>query len=415
MKIESNFIVLEREKQQNKPISKVNENGKRIIGLNVPTSFCKLLNKCFDLKHEDWECKNEFFRYSISFLFQFDGFTATIFFEIFNVQERIYLNVEVKCKTKSICIKSLEHIYKKIYDKSNHIEDKYIIINAYDAISEYYCNLIFSKFAHFERLFRRLMFNIYVLNYGTEYYEKTINKEIIDKAKSNIRVKKNKEEHYLKEFFYSLDYNDLQTILFKPNWTSIDEVEKEKFLSNHDDLSTLTDMELRKFIENTKPKSDWDRLFKSKVQLTTIEKDIDYIRKQRNKVAHSKSFTYVEYNDSSKILNKLLKAVNEVIKLTEDKDFLEKNLEGFQSNIHNLSEALELFSSKLVETMAPMIQLQTHISDMLKPFAEKISILQQAMNPYYEPIGKWALNMVEIDNAASSDENKASEDLEDKK
>lgn len=404
MKMQSNYILLQKKSSKSKSIDRIDEKGNHIIHLNLQKDLQGLLNNAFDLNQNDWEEKTKFFRHVVSFQFSMGSNLIDVMFEIFNVQNNRYLNIEVTNSTKLQCVKALETINDKLLNSTNKIDEQYIIISAYDAVSEFYCNKIFSKFAHFERLFRRLLFNIYILNYGNEYYEKTIQKEISEKAKGNIRAKKHKEERYLKEFFYSLDYSDLQDLLFTQNWTSVEEVAKDKFLLNHENLSLISDEELRKFIQGIGIKSDWDRLFKDKVTLESIEEDIDYIRSQRNKVAHSKIFTYSDYKDSLKVLDKLIKAIDEAISLTQNKDFLEKNLEGFEASIQNIMRTLGQFFKHVTETVTP---IQARFSDILMKIAETVSLFQVSTRPVYESLGRIALIMSnsDYDNEDMSDIN----------
>ncbi|WP_277407888.1 hypothetical protein [Lacrimispora xylanisolvens] len=268
-------------------------------------------------------------------------------------------------------------------------------------------------------MFRRLLFfNIYILNYGREYYEKTIRKEITEKAKSNIRTtKRNKEEQYLKEYFYSLDYSDLQSILFTQNWTTVDEEEISKFLKTHDNLSLIPEDVLRKFIQGIGAKSDWERLFKSKVGVSSIKEDIDYIRRQRNKVAHSKLFTYEDYKESLKTLNKLEKTINEAIKYTQDKDFLDKNSELFKVNMQKIIKSIRGLSEQVVDLSVPLKQMQMRITEIMKPVNEAMSRLHETLPPFLESIknssqfvGDYEFEEADSDDNNLSDVNETEED-----
>ncbi|WP_277407889.1 hypothetical protein [Lacrimispora xylanisolvens] len=58
------------------------------------------------------------------------------------------MNVEVNGNTKNHCAKTLEIINSKLFDSVNKLEEQYIIILTYDAVSEYYCNKIFFQGFH---------------------------------------------------------------------------------------------------------------------------------------------------------------------------------------------------------------------------------------------------------------------------
>lgn len=373
MKMHNNYILLLKESSSKKSSQVFNEDNNTII-IDIPVDLRELLNSVFNLDPMDWKEKSKYFWYVVSFQLPMNDLKINISFEVFDVHGNRYLNIESHGSTSHQCAKALDIINTKLFDIKNKIEEQYIIISTYDAVSEFYCNKIFSKFANFERSFRRLLFNIYILNYGRQYYEKTICKQIANKAKGTIRAKRHKDEQYLKEFFYSLDYSDLQAILFTQNWTSVDEEEISKFLEYHDNLSLISDEELRKFIQNIGAKSDWERLFKDKVSLISIEEDIDYVRRQRNKVAHSKNFTYEDYKESLKILNKLIKAVDDAIELTQDKVFLEKNIDDIKISVQKVTESIRQFSKIMEESFSPIKQIPMIISD----------VLREAMEPIYE-------------------------------
>ena len=94
-----------------------------------------------------------------------------------------------------------------------------------------------------------MLFNIYIVNFGRDYYKMTIDegiqkkikgvvgvdssKEQKDKIKTNYHTSNNKEIEEierLQRFFYSLEYTDVQKLLFTSSWTSVDETAKTKFL-----------------------------------------------------------------------------------------------------------------------------------------------------------------------------------------
>ena len=127
----------------------------------------------------------------------------------------------------------MEDIQQKFF--SSCVRERYIDIISYDAVSEYYCNKIYPKLNTLERNLRKLLFNIYVVNFGLNYYKATINEGLQNKAKQVVnRDSRKKEKDHIKEkytattrkeveeiellqrFFYSLEYGDIQDLLFTP-------------------------------------------------------------------------------------------------------------------------------------------------------------------------------------------------------
>jgi len=222
----------------------------------------------------------------------------------------------------------LEYIQAAI-EKSDIPKD-YIEIISYDAISEYYSNKIYPKLNELERNLRKLLFNIYVVNFGQDYYQTTISGDLQNKIKSVIQAKGNeekKETERLQKFFYSMEFADIQQMLFVPHWTEVDEKAKDYFLKSHEDLSKLTDDKLRKAFSEIAPRSDWERFFADKMDADVIQSLIDEIRRSRNSIAHCKFFYQAEYATCNKAMGKFNKVVKSAIAITVDKDFSEKNSE----------------------------------------------------------------------------------------
>lgn len=310
----------------------------------------------------------------------FGSIICNVEFIITEVVDTQYLEVGVKGKTKNQMVKCLEYIQYTLL--TSGIRERYIDIISYDAVSEYYCNKIYPKLNTLERNLRKLLFNIYIVNFGRDYYKATITEELQGKIKGVINVDSSKQEkdhikadyktntkreaeeiERLQRFFYSFEYIDIEKLLFTPSWTSIDEAKKQKFLDEHSDLSELSDEELRAAFLEYVPRSDWERFFSNKIDISDIKELIEQIRIYRNNVAHFKFFYKADYDECNKLVNSLNSAIIKAIKITEDKDFAEKNAE-------NLSEALkevlagfatftktfgELVKKSLVNVVAPTV------------------------------------------------------------
>lgn len=293
-----------------------------------------------------------------------------------------YLDITVEGEEESAIIKCLEEVHDKLLNSG--IRDNYIMIISYDAISEYYCNKMVVKLNEFERNLRKLFFNIYILNFGKEYYQATISKPVSDKIKELINsettgeqrgkikkyynVKSNnevKEILRLQQFFYSLELGDILNFLFEPRFTEYDKKATEKFLSNHSDLSQLTDEELRNAFSKFLPKSDWDRFFSEKIKIDNIKELIDEIRKYRNSVAHFKFFYNKDYTECNKKVTELNNAIIEAIRITEEKDFVEKNIEMMHNIISAFREKLNEVMSRAYEPLTQMNEYHKNIINSL--------------------------------------------------
>lgn len=280
---------------------------------------------------------------------------------IYKVADIECLDISVEGKNTAKLINCLERIQCQLFDSG--IREYYVEIVSYDAISEHYCNKMVVKLNTLERNLRKLLFNIYILNFGEDYYQATMSSNLQDKIKKMINSTTSKEQKdeikkaynvsgkdiesiaRLQQFFYSFEFADMQGFLFEPKWIGIDEKARTEFLSKHSDLSQLSDEELRNAFFRFTPQSDWDRFFSSKIHIENISTIIDIIRNYRNSVAHFKHFDIEDYSNCNKIVRKLNNAIVEAIKITYEVDFAEKNTEIIKN-------ALFIFQEKMKELTA---------------------------------------------------------------
>lgn len=218
-------------------------------------------------------------------------------------------------------INALEYIQDKIV--SSDIEKRYVMIVSYDSISEYYCNKAYPKLNKVERNLRQLLFNTYTVNFGLDYYEKTVSPDLQKKIKGVIQAKGNEEKKQierLKKFFYSMEFSDIQT-------------------------------DLRAAFDTFSPKSDWERLFANKVDDNEIEKMIETVRETRNDIAHCKFFYKEQFNNFNELVTDLNRLILKAIQLTEEKDFMHKQAKFFRIALSGIAETLSRFQKRMSETI----------------------------------------------------------------
>lgn len=323
-----------------------------------------------------------------------DIYACSVIFTIHDVASVEYLDITVEGKTEAKTIGCLEKIQSELFNSG--IRNYYVDIVSYDAISEYYCNKMVVKLNKLERNLRKLLFNIYILNFGENYYQATMSSDLQDKIKKLINSATTKEQKdriksaynvnskeaesiaRLQQFFYSFELADMQSFLFEPNWTNIDEEAKSAFLLEHSDLSELSDVELRAAFSQFTPKSDWDRFFSAKIPIDNITDLIDSIRKYRNSVAHFKYFDSDDYKCCSKLVGQLNKAIKEAIIITEDVDFAEKNTEMIR-------EALSCFVERMNKIMEPIVsEIQKNFEKTIQPLVDALGRLKTMYNPFIQ-------------------------------
>lgn len=324
-------------------------------------------------------------------------------FIITEVVETKYLDVVVQGKTKARIVKCLEDIQKNLFDSG--IRERYIDIVSYDAVSEYYCNKIYPNLNTLERNLRKLLFNIYIVHFGLDYYKATIAEGIqgkvkgkigadsntdvktIIKANYNVSSRKEAEEiERLQRFFYSLEYCDIEELLFVPHWTKDDESKKTDFLKKYANLSDLSDEQLREAFAEYTPRSDWERFFSDKIAIPNIRELIGQIRLYRNSVAHFKFFYEAEFNECYKLTDQLNSAIISAIKITEEKDFAAKNSENLSKALENVLSTFASFTKSFAEIT------QKVLTSTVVPAMTALSKFVQE-NTWIEALGRSAVSM----------------------
>lgn len=356
MRLTSSYIFLMNPFKKKEREPQVNDDA---MVIHIPAGFNTYIEDSFPSFIKDTE-NSKYFRSRYYGTIEIRGIRFNVEFVIKAVKNLYYLDICVEGKYKAQIISCLEYIQEQLLNSG--VSKEYIDIISYDAISEYYCNKMLPKLNTLERNLRKLMFNIYVLNFDKDYYQVTFSKEFIDGAKARIgttektrkgRIKEryhvsNKEAEQIdviQQFFYSLDYSEISDLFFTEHWTALDEEEKESFLSKNEDLSSLSDSELRNAIEHFSPKSDWDRFFKEKINIQNIKEIIDKIRNYRNSLAHFKFFYKNDYKECNSLFKELNDALVKAIYITEEIDFEEQNKEALKQAFSGISERLaEIFA-----------------------------------------------------------------------
>lgn len=228
------------------------------------------------------------------------------------------------------------------------------MIVSYDSVSEYYCNKAYPKLNKLERNLRKLLFNTYTVNFGVDYYQKTVSLDLQKKIKGVIQAKGSEEKkkiERLQKFFYSMEFSDIQMLLFTKTWTKVDEENKAEFLAKHEKLTELSEEDIRAALDMFSPKSDWERLFADKIDNSEIEELIEAVRLMRNDIAHCKFFYKEQYNSFNKTVTELDHLIIKAIQLTEEKDFARKQAESFRIALSDIADRLAQFHKQIKESI----------------------------------------------------------------
>lgn len=386
----NSYIFLKRKKEVKK------DKKDNTIVISLSSSFKELLketfkNISFDEKENDFDIIN-----SGIFKIRNNNENVDVWFKYHNVWSNYYLDVIVKSRNKQDAINILESVNASLMGKENIFDSYFVSIVSYDYISEYYCNKLFPYLNEFERKLRKILFSIYTLNFNLEYYCATTSEEFQKglKQKSNISKDDNipKQDCYIKLGFYSLDYSDIDKLLFTKSTTLKEEQKLEKFLSKNQDLTKLSDSEIREAFKLCGNKTDWERFFGDKNFDDNFQQILNDIRNFRNNIAHCKFISKEQYENCIDILKKTTKSLDVAIKITEEKDFINKNFElqheSFERLAKTMRETVLNIYKPLMENIdaitQPMRNLSEKLNEIVKPITSVIPNIPNIVLPEIE-------------------------------
>lgn len=303
------------------------------------------------------DTENIMFKIIYTYEIEIKNIIYKVIFTIHNITRYSYLDICVSGKTTNQVVCALEYIQDKLV--GSDIEQDYVMIVSYDSVSEYYCNKAYPKLNKLERNLRKLLFNTYTVNFGVDYYQKTVSPDLQKKIKGVIQAKGNEEKKQierLKKFFYSMEFSDIQALLFTKKWTKVEEESKAEFLSKHEKLTELSEEDIRAAFDMFAPKSDWERLFADKIDNIEIENMIETVRSTRNDIAHCKFFYKEQYNSFNKVVTDLNHLILKAIQLTEEKDFLHKQAESFRIALSGIVDTLAQFQKNIQDSISSSMQ-----------------------------------------------------------
>lgn len=367
MEIQSSYIFLHNQfnKENDSVAQPTNtDSNVRNISINVPKQVIQYLAESFPYIVDLTEHPTNAFFNKYSSECSDRGNSFTVSFSLYTISSITYLDVSVKGKRKEQIIRQLEKMQEQLLNSG--IRDRYIDIISYDSISEYYCNKLAPLLNETERNIRALLINMFTLHFQSDYYKLVVdkcNKQKIfmnvdqsflkGEMKQNIREKyhtsNNKEVEAvarMQHVFESMKYSEIQTLLFSKTWTDQDEKQKDEFLQRYEDLTKLTDDELRRAIESFSPKSHWDRFFREKMNDPQIEDIVEQIRICRNTIAHFKPLSRESYNEYQKIVVRFNNDLLHAIELTKKEDFSKKFSSDISRSLVRTLEILDAFYKK---------------------------------------------------------------------
>lgn len=252
----------------------------------------------------------------------------------------------------------------------------YSIITTYDGVSEYYSNKINRPLNKFERKLRELIYNILIKTYGTQWYDKTINEDLDNKIKE---TSKNSNKSYLVEnALQEMTMYDMEVYLFNP----YKELDINKMIDkgeiNEKFINEKSKEEIANLMSKAIPKSLWERFFKDIIENENIQKQLEDIRKYRNKVAHGKEFHRNDYITCKEVVECLLNEIELALKEIKTKEL---NIE----NIKVIYSAYDKFikeNKRLININNIQMPIAIEIPNAFKELQEYNLKIQRILDPF---------------------------------
>lgn len=175
MKIQSSYIFI---RQTDSESNKVKDGKYQVVlGDNIYSRIKMILPNMSRISESVFHYNTEYSCES-----QLNGINCKVSVKISTVVKTTFVDISVVAKTIAQAVKAMEYIQAQLLTKE--LAKEYIYIISYDAVSEYFCNQTFPKLNMLERNLRKLLFNTYIVQFGKDYYQVTINEEIQKKLRN---------------------------------------------------------------------------------------------------------------------------------------------------------------------------------------------------------------------------------------
>ena len=329
-------------------IIKNNNKKNSELSITINGSFDLMLKKYFSDVKLNSKATLRGFLITGEFSLEINEKIYQISFKSYKPKKDLYVDVISNIKSKKENLIIFKYINEIFTSKDNDFNKYYVAIISSDFVSEQLGEKSFKYLNIFERKFRKLMLNVYTLKYSKNYWEINKPQHIVDGIKKNANISKkdnvDKTTNYIQQAFFLLDYNSIQEMIFTKYLTNVEKEELNNILKKENDLSKLSDKEIRRIIELSSEKNDWERIFSTKINCTDFENQLDKIRIFRNDVAHCKIINPTEYNHVIKIIKDLIQSTDIALNMTTKKDFydvlINTTTERFDSLMSAVNEAI---------------------------------------------------------------------------
>lgn len=269
--------------------------------------------------------------------------------------------------------------FKAIIDS----EKDYHFIIAYDGVSEYYCNKAYPKYQRFERQLRHLIFKVVTKSYGNLWTSITMNAELKNRLKKDIPSQKGiaKSDLLIEQALYEMSLGQLIDYLFYAESTDFYEELDNNYPTEK--LSSLSKEELIDILEKARKPSVWNTFLAKEITVDQPITKLNYLKENRNKVAHCKFFYKADYELSLSYLDTFTPEIEKAIEnnaiieaLSSESIFL-----GFSNYGTKISETIAKSFQPLLSSLGSYFsELQESISyRFLDSFRDVINAAKLSM------------------------------------
>ena len=303
----------------------------------------------------------------------------------------------------------LEAVHQQI-TSTPELRKKYYTIVLHDDISSYHCIRAYPLLQKFERTIRMLVYKLLVTTFGAFWLEKTIDKEERDKLKA--MTSGLSDDKLIEQALQEMDISQLHDFLFTPR--------REKSLAHiHDTLlseentNAMSKEAILEVLLFGRPISIWDKFFAPNMVIDDLPKKINTIRQYRNKVAHCKSFSSVDFTklelalEGDNLIDQMTAAATQI----ELADMSIVNLSFITSAFENMfatwrSSFLDLSGvSSVIANMGAAVQMPTvpNMSGITSALANMGAAVQMTAVPDMTGMSSALASMNDIQRAAIPD------------
>ena len=259
----------------------------------------------------------------------------------------------------------------------------YHSIRDYDGVSENFCKRLYPKYAEFERKLRSLVLFILTKAYGSDWQKETVPDETLDVLKKNAHGNVS-----LNETLENMDLATLETYLFDKRHVDYPMIINEKL-----SVESLKDLDKEKIcviIDEMRPTSLWERHFEKFGNQETWLNKIKEIHGTRNKVAHHKTISIIEFTMINKKLNIVNRDLSIAIEGIREENFTET---GIIDILGSFATIVAGSLKNIADSQAfrdVVIGFNAKIQEIVKPMT---AVYKNGMVDALKNVGKTYVNM----------------------